>query len=93
MLEIEPGERLTLDVTLDFHLDVERATVGVVVWDLARELYVYGASSDRIGIPPIHAGRGEFPPTFDSSLTSSKRPYPFQGGAAGRRGESESHLV
>jgi lipopolysaccharide transport system ATP-binding protein len=70
--EIEPGERLTLDVTLDFHRDVERATVGVVVWDLARELYVYGASSDRIGIPPIHAGRGEsrrYTFSFDANLT------------------------
>jgi lipopolysaccharide transport system ATP-binding protein len=70
--EIEPGERLTLDVTLQFHLDVERATVGVVVWDLARELYVYGASSDRIGIPVLHARRGEsrqYTFSFDANLT------------------------
>jgi lipopolysaccharide transport system ATP-binding protein len=70
--EIEPGERLTLDVTLDFHLEVDRATVGVVVWDLARELYVYGASSDSIGIPMVKAGRGEtkeYTFCFDANLT------------------------
>ena len=53
--EIEPGEHLTLDVTLDFHVDVEHATIGIVVWDQTRELYVYGASSDFVGIPPIRA--------------------------------------
>jgi lipopolysaccharide transport system ATP-binding protein len=70
--EIEPGERLTLDVTLQFDLAVERATVGVVVWDLARELYVYGASSDCIGIPVLHARRGEsrqYTFSFDANLT------------------------
>jgi lipopolysaccharide transport system ATP-binding protein len=70
--EIEPGERLTLDVTLEFSLDVERATVGVVVWDLTRELYVYGVSSDVIGIPPVQARRGEtkdYTFSFDANLT------------------------
>jgi lipopolysaccharide transport system ATP-binding protein len=70
--EIGPGESLTLDVTLEFHLDVERATVGVVVWDLTRELYVYGASSDFIGIPLVQARRGEtkqYTFSFDANLT------------------------
>ena len=58
-LEVAPGERLQLDVTVDFRLDVEHATVGIVVWDLARELYVYGASSDFIGIPYIRASAGD----------------------------------
>jgi ABC-type polysaccharide/polyol phosphate transport system ATPase subunit len=57
--EISPGQQLTLDVTLDFRRDIEQATVGIVVWDLARELYVYGASSDFIGIPLICARAGE----------------------------------
>jgi lipopolysaccharide transport system ATP-binding protein len=72
LFEVEPGERLQLDVTLDFHLDVERATVGVVVWDLTRELYVYGASSDFVGIAPIRAAAGEARSltfTFAANLT------------------------
>ena len=57
--EIAPGQRLTLDVTLDFGVDISQATVGIVIWDLARELYVYGASSDFIGIPLLSAQAGE----------------------------------
>ena len=49
---------VTLDVTLDFRVDISQATVGFVVWDLARELYVYGASSDFIGIPLVSAKAG-----------------------------------
>jgi lipopolysaccharide transport system ATP-binding protein len=70
--EIEPGERLTLDVTLDFHVDVERATVGVVVWDLTRDLYVYGANSNSVGVPFVQAGRAEtkqYTFSFDANLT------------------------
>jgi ABC-type polysaccharide/polyol phosphate transport system ATPase subunit len=58
-LEIAPGQRLTLDVALDFRVDISQATVGFVVWDLARELYVYGASSDFIGIPLVSAKAGD----------------------------------
>lgn len=57
--EIAPGQRLTLDVTLDFGVDISKATVGIVIWDLARELYVYGASSDFIGIPMLSARAGD----------------------------------
>ncbi len=57
--EIAPGQRLTLDVTLDFGVDIGQATVGIVIWDLARELYVYGASSDFIGIPLLSARAGD----------------------------------
>src|SRR5262249_51729295 len=56
---VEPGARLQLDVALAFHIDVERAKLGIVVWDLTRELYVYGASSEFVGIPPIGARAGE----------------------------------
>ena len=57
--EVVPGERLQLDVTLAFKTDVEHATVGIVVWDLTRDLYVYGASSDFVGVPPIRAAQGD----------------------------------
>jgi ABC-type polysaccharide/polyol phosphate transport system ATPase subunit len=70
--DVHPGTPLSLDVTVDFRVDVDQATVGVVVWDVTRELYVYGASSDFVGIPPIRATRGDrraFHFTFDANLT------------------------
>jgi ABC-type polysaccharide/polyol phosphate transport system ATPase subunit len=70
--EIAPGERLHLQVTVDFRVDVEHATIGVVVWDTTRELYVYGASSDFVGVPPVRARPGDvrtFNFSFDANLT------------------------
>jgi ABC-type polysaccharide/polyol phosphate transport system ATPase subunit len=70
--EVPAGDPLELEVTVDFRIDVERAMVGVVVWDLTRELYVYGASSDQVGVPAIQAGAGErrtLAFTFDANLT------------------------
>jgi ABC-type polysaccharide/polyol phosphate transport system ATPase subunit len=70
--EVEPGARLLLDVSLTFNVDVERAKIGVVVWDVTRELYVYGASSEFVGIPPIRAAAGEtrtFGFSLDANLT------------------------
>ena len=61
-----------LDVDVQFRVDVAHATVGIVVWDLTRELYVYGASSDFVGIPPIRAHEGEtrtFNFRFEAHLT------------------------
>jgi hypothetical protein len=72
MFEVSPGEQLNLDVTVDFRVDVKQATIGVVVWDLTGERYVYGASSDFVGVPPIRARRGDlrtFSFTFDANLT------------------------
>jgi len=72
MFEVSPGEQLNLDVTVDFRVDVKAATIGVVVWDLTGERYVYGASSDFVGVPPIRARRGDlrtFSFTFDANLT------------------------
>ena len=43
-----------------------------LVWDLTRELYVYGASSDFVGVAPIRARAGEVRTltfTFDANLT------------------------
>jgi lipopolysaccharide transport system ATP-binding protein len=56
---VTPGSRLLLDVTIDFHRNVERATVGVVVWDVRSETFVSGVSSDAIGIPFVAADAGE----------------------------------
>jgi lipopolysaccharide transport system ATP-binding protein len=70
--EVRPGEQLYLDVIVEFRVEVEQATVGVVVWDLARELYVYGASSDFVGVPTIRAKPGDrrtFGFTFEANLT------------------------
>jgi len=70
--EITPGENLTLEVALDFRTDIGQATVGIVVWDLARELYVYGASSDFLGIPFVSGRSGErrtFRFSFQSHLS------------------------
>jgi lipopolysaccharide transport system ATP-binding protein len=70
--EIEPGAQLELDVSVSFRLDVDHATLGVAIWDLRRELHVYGASSDSIGIPAFRAKRDEtrrFTFTFEANLT------------------------
>jgi lipopolysaccharide transport system ATP-binding protein len=70
--QVPAGAQLRLDVTVEFRVDVERATVGIVVWDLTRELYVYGASSDFVGVPPIRARAGDtrtFNFTFEANLT------------------------
>ncbi len=70
--EVQPGDRLSLDVSVQFKVEVERAVLGVVIWDLRRELYVYGASSEAIGMRPIWAAAGQvrsFTFTFDANLT------------------------
>jgi homopolymeric O-antigen transport system ATP-binding protein len=70
--EVEPGAQLHLDVSLTFRVDVERSKIGIVVWDLTRELYVYGASSEFVGVPPFRAGAGEtraFAFSFTANLT------------------------
>jgi lipopolysaccharide transport system ATP-binding protein len=70
--QVPAGEQLRLEVTVEFRVDVERATLGIVVWDLTRELYVYGASSDFVGVPPIRARAGDmrtFEFTFEANLT------------------------
>jgi lipopolysaccharide transport system ATP-binding protein len=70
--EVQPGDCLSLEVSVQFKVDVERAVLGVVIWDMTRELYVYGASSDSVGVRPISAAGGEsrsFTFTFDANLT------------------------
>ena len=71
-LEVRPGDRLDLDVTVEFRRNVDHGTVGIVVWDMRRELYVYGASSDFVGVPPVRARQGDvrtFNFSFDANLT------------------------
>jgi len=70
--EIHPGDTLELSVSVEFRVDVKRATLGIVVWDLTRQLYVYGASSDSVGIPAIRAARGDcrsYVFTLETNLT------------------------
>ena len=62
----------TLDVTLDFQVDVERATIGIVVWDLTRELYVYGASSDFVGIRRSAPAGASGAPSRSGSRSTSR---------------------
>jgi lipopolysaccharide transport system ATP-binding protein len=72
VFNVPAGDQLRLDVTVEFRVDVERATLGIVVWDLTRELYVYGATSDFVGVPPIRARAGDirtFSFTFEAHLT------------------------
>jgi lipopolysaccharide transport system ATP-binding protein len=56
---VNPGERIRLTADVEFLQDVEHATVGIVIWEITRNLYVYGASSDAVGIPPIRARAGD----------------------------------
>ena len=57
--DVAPGDRLELDVTLEFRVDAGPAAIGIVVWDLKRELYVYGVSSEFAGVPLISARAGD----------------------------------
>ena len=69
--EVEPGTRMHLDVALGFRVAVEQAKIGVVIWDLTKDVYVYGASSEFVGVPPIAAEAGEtrsFSFAFDAHL-------------------------
>src|SRR5262249_35302779 len=59
VFNITSGATLQLEVTVRFKVDVERAIIGIVVWNTTRNLYVYGAGSDFVGVPPIRARRGE----------------------------------
>jgi ABC-type polysaccharide/polyol phosphate transport system ATPase subunit len=56
---VTPGSRLLLDVEIEFHRAVERATVGIVIWDVRSETFVSGVSSDSVGIPFVSAESGE----------------------------------
>ena len=72
VFDITSGSPIQLEVTVRFKVDVERAFIGIVVWNTARDLCVYGAGSDVVGVPPIRARRGEtrqFSFRFDANLT------------------------
>jgi lipopolysaccharide transport system ATP-binding protein len=71
-MSVTPGERLHIDVAVDFRIATEHSIIGIVVWDPTREIYVYGANSDMVGMPPIAARAGErrrFEFTLDANLT------------------------
>jgi lipopolysaccharide transport system ATP-binding protein len=48
-----PGQTITFDVEVRFRRTVSQANVGVVVWDLVRNLYIYGISSESLGLGTI----------------------------------------
>jgi homopolymeric O-antigen transport system ATP-binding protein len=54
-----PGDRIRFSVSVSLQEAVESATVGVVVWEVARGLYVYGVASDAIGMAPLSGTRGD----------------------------------
>jgi hypothetical protein len=56
---MKPGDRLRLDVEVKFERGVRNVILGVVIRDLARQLYVYGVSSEALNIPFIAARSGE----------------------------------
>jgi lipopolysaccharide transport system ATP-binding protein len=58
-LVVRPGTRVVLNIDVEFTERVEQVVVGMVVWQVARNLWVYGASSDRLGIPAFTAAPGD----------------------------------
>jgi len=59
MPSVKPGERLSFTVDVDFKVQTNRAIIGFAVWDLARNVVVYAAFSESIGIAPIAARAGD----------------------------------
>jgi lipopolysaccharide transport system ATP-binding protein len=59
MWTVVPGSRIRLQTEITFHQPIRSGTIGVVVRDVTRNIYVYGASSDAIGIPPLAGRIGE----------------------------------
>jgi lipopolysaccharide transport system ATP-binding protein len=56
---VAPGTRIRLVVDIECEEDLPDTTLGVVVRDIGRGLYVYGASSDALGIPTFRGVRGD----------------------------------
>ena len=69
---IAPGDGVQIDVEVEFHEPVNRATLGMCVRDVTNGLYIYGASADVLGIQPIRARAGDrlqFRFSFVANLT------------------------
>ena len=56
---VPAGSRIRLRTEIGLHRPIRSGVVGIVLWDLARNLYAYGATSDAIGIPPVAGDDGE----------------------------------
>jgi lipopolysaccharide transport system ATP-binding protein len=67
---IAAGDRIVVHVDVQFNRAVEDAAVGVVIWDLARNLYVYGATSTAVGLPPLMGVAGDMA-SFEFDLTAN----------------------
>jgi lipopolysaccharide transport system ATP-binding protein len=50
---VPPGTRIRLRTQITVHRPIRSAVIGIVVRDMARSLYVYGATSDVVGVPPF----------------------------------------
>jgi ABC-type polysaccharide/polyol phosphate transport system ATPase subunit len=72
MIEVPPGARLLLDVTVAFRVALDNCTVAFAVRDVARDFYVYGTSCDQVGVPPFSTRPGDvrhFRFAFQANLT------------------------
>jgi lipopolysaccharide transport system ATP-binding protein len=50
---IDAGSPVRVQVQLAYRQPVRGASIGIVVWDMAKNLYVYGVASDALGIPLV----------------------------------------
>jgi lipopolysaccharide transport system ATP-binding protein len=56
---VESGKPIRMRVRLTFHQSFRSGSIGIVVWDLARNLYVYGAESNSVGVANVSGLPGE----------------------------------
>jgi len=59
MHQLTPGDTITLDLSVEFLAPMRRTTIGISILDSRRAEYVYEASTELIGIPPISADAGQ----------------------------------
>jgi hypothetical protein len=57
--ELVPGDAIRVDLRVTFQRPAQQATIGCSIWDPRRAMYVYEASSELNGVPPIRANAGE----------------------------------
>ncbi len=67
---IESGGTIRIRASITLHRPIRSGAIGIAVWDLARNLYVYGAASDAVGVPPIAGQTGERA-SFEFSLDAN----------------------
>jgi len=76
VVHVTPGAMLEIEATASFREHVRQAVVGVQIWSVARNLSVYDATTDLVGLPPcdiepgtsinvqmsldLHLGRGVY---------------------------------